>query len=326
MKQLSKTIGRILFYIFILAVAGWTASLTLAEVKEILPGDPITPYFALALFDGGAITWLFVFLGHAKGLVQRAVSLLMLVLDLAGVVVLSAGRLLMGGQDLAEIPPELGEAMVWALIAATLINLVAIYVFHIADPETMQQIELQTLDDTIQAEALSQARANIENEVQALGAILAARSTARLKYSLRLQMNDQEARELLTDGQSPAPLVIPAQKKRTQDPGIVAALRRKFKRPPQPVAVYEQTVPEVKPQEYGPEWENSTEISPTLDAYAWVCLNCDGHNRAYTRKCQWCEQPRTNKSPVTAFADIPGIPKAQEEPPTANDAPFQAGE
>ena len=88
MKQLLKTIGAILFYIFILAVAGWTASLTLAEVRVILPNDPITPYFALALFDGGALTWLLVFLGHAKGLAQRAIAIMLLVLDLAGVVCL----------------------------------------------------------------------------------------------------------------------------------------------------------------------------------------------------------------------------------------------
>ncbi len=55
MKQVSATIGKIVFYIFVLAVAAWTASLTLGEMRAILPNDPITPYFALALFDGGAL-------------------------------------------------------------------------------------------------------------------------------------------------------------------------------------------------------------------------------------------------------------------------------
>ena len=92
MKELSSTIGKILFYVFIVAVFAWTASLTLAMVRIILPNDPITPYFALALFDGGALTWLMAFIGHAKGLIQRAIAVLSLVLDLAGVVALSAGR------------------------------------------------------------------------------------------------------------------------------------------------------------------------------------------------------------------------------------------
>lgn len=240
MKQLAKAIGGILFYIFILAVAGWTASLTLAEVKVILPGDPITPFFALALFDGGAVTWLLVFIGHAKGLTQRAISLLMLVLDLAGVVILSAGRLMMGGQALADIPKEMGANMVYALIGATLINLIAIYAFHIADPETMQQIELQTLDDSIQAEALAQARANIEAEVQALGAVIAARSTARLKYALRLPMNNTETGELMTGD------IIQAQPKPKAKgaPAWFMNIRRKMARRRQPVATYEQAIPQ----------------------------------------------------------------------------------
>ena len=246
MKQLLKTIGAILFYIFVLVVAGWTASLTLAEVKVILPNDPITPYFALALFDGGAVTWLLVFIGHAKGLPQRAIAILMLVLDLAGVIVLSAGRLLMGGQALADIPKELGATMVYAVIGATLINLIAIYAFHIADPETMQQIELQTLDDTIQAEAISQARANVEREVQALASVLAARATGRLKYQLRLPVNDHEAHEILTADGKPAPLIIPAEKRKGA-PSWLVGLRRKFaRRGPVPITTtYEQTSPAV---------------------------------------------------------------------------------
>lgn len=353
MKQLAKAIGKILFWIFILAVAGWTASLTLAEVKAILPGDPITPYFALALFDGGAVTWLLVFIGHAKGLTQRAISLLLLVLDLAGIVILSAGRLLMGGQTLADVPKELGANMVYALIGATLINLIAIYAFHVSDPETMQTIELQTLDDSIQAEAMSQARANIEAEVQELAAIIAARSTARLKYALRLPTNDRETRELLTGEVSPAPLVIPAEPKpqATNAGTLFANLRRKMTRRRQPVATYEQAIPHPTmdaradelenkqprtiadavqqgireaqagaPDNYGPQWKASTDITPTLDAYAWVCSHCEGSNAPYVRKCQWCQQPRTNGSAVTAFSDMP--PANQEEAKPASDSPF----
>ena len=248
MKQLLKVIGSILFYVFILAVAGWTASLTLAEVKTILPGDPVTPFFALALFDGGALVWLLAFIGHAKGLAQRAISIILLVIDLAGVVVLSAGRLLTGGQDLATVGNDIGAYMVYALIGATIINLIAIYAFHIADPETMQQIELQTLDDTIQAEALTQARANIENEVQQLAAILAARATGRLKYSLRLPMSNTETQEVIADGNATAPLIIPAVKRSPSIQGAPAWLlnfgRKWSKRKANvPMTTYEQNIP-----------------------------------------------------------------------------------
>ena len=63
MKKLYATIGKIIFYLFVVAVFAWTASLTLGEMKQILPNDPITPYFALALFDIGAIAWLMAWHG-----------------------------------------------------------------------------------------------------------------------------------------------------------------------------------------------------------------------------------------------------------------------
>lgn len=212
MNELLKTIGKIFFYIFILAVAGWTASLTLAEVRVILPNDAVTPWFALALFDGGALVWLLAFTGHAKGIPQRAVALLLLVMDLVGVIVLSAGRLMTGGQQLIEVSQTMGANMVYALIVATVINLVAIYAFHIADPDTMEAIDFQTLDDKIKQEALKQAKVNIEGEVQQLGAILAARATGRLKYNLRLPMNDGEVSQVLEGEvvQAAAPIGVPA--------------------------------------------------------------------------------------------------------------------
>lgn len=193
MKKLTATIGKIVFYLFVLAVAAWTASLTLAEVKAILPNDPLTPYFALALFDGGAIAWLAAWIGHARGMAQRSISVIMLLLDLAGIVLLSAGRLLGGGQTMTDIPQALAQAVIYGVIGATLANLAAIYAFHITDPQTVEDIETAILEDTLQAEAMKQAQANIEREAQQLGAILAARATGKLKYRLALPMADSEA-------------------------------------------------------------------------------------------------------------------------------------
>ena len=197
MKKLSSTIGKIVFYLFVLAVAGWTASLTLAEMKAILPNDVMTPYFALALFDGGALAWLMAWMGHARGLMQRSISVIMLVIDLAGVVLLSAGRLLGGGQTMTEIPPALAMAVIYGVIGATLANLAAIYFFHISDPETMESIETAILEDTLQAEAMKQAQQNIERQAQQLGAILAARATGKLKYRLALPMGEDESTEVI---------------------------------------------------------------------------------------------------------------------------------
>lgn len=206
-------IGKGIFYLFILAIGAWTASLTVAEVRVILPNDPITPYLALCLFDGGAIAWLTAWAGHARGTAQRAISLTMLVIDLAGVALLSAGRLFMGGQTLTEAPENLGMFVVYGIAISTILNLAAAYAFHIADPEIIEQIETGILEDTLREEAQEQARASIESEARQLGGILASRATAQLKYRLRLPMGQAEINAIdpadLTDEQEPAQ-IIPA--------------------------------------------------------------------------------------------------------------------
>lgn len=246
MKQVSATIGKIVFYIFVLAVAAWTASLTLGEMRAILPNDPITPYFARALFDGGALAWLMAWIGHARGLMQRAISAIMLVVCLAGIVLLSAGRLLDGGQTMVTASASLSAAVIYGVIGATLANLVAIYAFHVSDPETMEAMEAGLLSDTLRNEAMKQATANIEAQAQQLGAILAARATGQLKYNLRLPMGSDEAAQANNFVDATA-RDIPAQ---PRTPGILEtwmkAAADKFKpatkpAPIMPTQIYQET-------------------------------------------------------------------------------------
>ncbi len=233
MNKIIETIGRIVFYAFVVVVFLWTASLTLSEVKTILPGDALTPIFALSLFDGGAVAWLLAWMGHARGLWQRGIALIMLVVDLLGVVLLAAGRLFTSGQSVANAPEDIGVMVVWGIIGATLLNLAAVYSFHIADPEVIAAIETGVMVDTLRDEALAQAKLNIANEAQALGAIMAARATGQIKYNLRLPMAANEAAQVI-EAQARDVDKQPAQ----QQPGVMArwimTAARKMKRNQQP--------------------------------------------------------------------------------------------
>jgi len=269
MKKLSATIGKIIFYVFVLAVFGWTASLTLQEMRAVLPNDPITPYFALALFDGGAFAWLTAWLGHARGLYQRSISVIMLVLDIAGIILLASGRLLGGGQSMVDTPTTLEAAVIYGVIIATLANLIAIYAFHTTDPDTMEEIETSILEDTLRDEAMKQANASIEGQARELGAILAARATGQLKYRLRLPMAANETAQMevidvesqdVSDTAIQAPPIfqprpVQAARPAKAKPSPLALwiaraatmARMKFARTPQPDTVYQQTTP--APQE-----------------------------------------------------------------------------
>ena len=178
------TIGA--FYVLALVLVVWSGSLTLELMSKVLPGDEITKFFALALFDGGALTWLLVFLFFAQGLPQRAVSLAVMALDLLGVFGMVLADLLLSGQQLASIPDNLGSLVVYGVSIMTAVNVAAVYIFHIGEPGNMANIELRTEQDKLQSEALTQARARLQSKAASLGARLADRLESEALYNLRL--------------------------------------------------------------------------------------------------------------------------------------------
>jgi hypothetical protein len=186
MRDVVKVCSKILFYALAAAIFAWTCSLTIALVSRLLPGDAITPFFALAIFDIGALAWALVFLFQAAGLPQRAISLLAMVLDIAGVILMSIGELFLGGQQLTAIPEGLGTIVVWAVGLWTAANLVAIYAYHIADPDEMAEIRIRSMQDKIQDEALNQVEAQAHVEAQMLAAQIAKTNYADLLARLRL--------------------------------------------------------------------------------------------------------------------------------------------
>jgi hypothetical protein len=346
MKALAGTIGKILFWVFAVLIFFWTASLSLASLREILPGDPIKPYIGLILTDIGALCWLLVFIGQAKGLGQRGVSIIMFVIDLAGVMLLSAYHLLNSGQTLAEIPAELGTAVIWGVIGLTLVNLLAAYVYHLMEPETWKSIEFGVLTDRIQGEALKQAQRNIEAEAYKLGAIISARATADLKYQLRLPLNDNETTVLSQDAQNnrvPASqMMLDAPVRTTASEPAPASWMfwKKNKKPvPHPIAqpamvTNEQTTvqqAELKPisDEYKKMYRPGTVFTDgTSLPIGWTCPNCGTDNHVGAGVCAQCSLSHDEAAAVAAQRSEPSYhpvsmgPKTKQENPPAGDAPF----
>lgn len=154
MKNVLKYLSKILFYIFCLVVLGWTASLTLQFVSTVLPGSTVEPFLALGIFDGGALVWLVMFLYGSTGLGQRAVSILLLALDLAGVAVMTIAALFLGGQTYTVPITNLGEIAVWVIAIWTFLNLAAAYAYHLLAPGTAHEITMGVAQDKVKAEAL----------------------------------------------------------------------------------------------------------------------------------------------------------------------------
>ena len=220
-NAVTKWFVGIAFTAFLLAVIGWTASLTLGVMETVLPHSPIAKWFSLVLFDGGALVWLGVYVYKAKGTPQRGVSLLVLVFDLAGIVLMAVGGVYLGGQELAAIPEGLGGALVNGVIGATIANLLAGYYYHANDPDNRERIALQHFNDTVFEESLKQAERTVKAHAREHGAIMALGLLAQFKYDLGLPMTKAEKAALTDDVidakavnipmlEAPAPRVWPA--------------------------------------------------------------------------------------------------------------------
>lgn len=194
-ERMKKWMAAAVALLFGVSIIGYTIKLTFDTMKILFPNDPILQYVAIALYDGGVIHWLTTYIARAKGTPQRGISLLMTVLDFLGVVAMVIAGIYLSGQTLASIPPWVGGAVVVVTIIASALNAGAIYFFHANDPKTIEEIQAQELEDNLNEEALDQARYQVERKAQELGAIMANRVTARLKYRLRLPMTEREYSE-----------------------------------------------------------------------------------------------------------------------------------
>jgi hypothetical protein len=150
-----KSIARGLFYGVATVLILWTASLTYSFVRTALPQVHwIVPVFALVVFDIGMLAWLKVFLDYAQGSGQRAVALIMTLVDFLGVGLMVLAEILLGGQTLVVAPVNLGEYAIWGIAFWTVMNVGAVIAFHLLHPEARRQMALRAEMDQVFDEAL----------------------------------------------------------------------------------------------------------------------------------------------------------------------------
>jgi hypothetical protein len=194
-ERMKKWMATAVALLFGVAVIGFTIKLTYDVMTKLFPNDPILRWVSIALYDGGVIAWLLTYIARAKGTPQRGISLLMTILDFLGVVAMVIGGIYLSGQTLTDIPLWIGGTIVNVTVIAATLNAGAIYFYHANAPDVIESSQAQELEDTLNEEALDQARFQVERRAQELGAIIANRVTARLKYRLRLPMTEQEYSE-----------------------------------------------------------------------------------------------------------------------------------
>jgi hypothetical protein len=162
MKHLLTWIGKLLFVVMAGALIIYAASRTLDFVNSTLgQGDQIIGYLALFATTGGALAWLAVFLWDSKGIAQKGIALVMIIIDVLGEITLfTIDTLLQSGVNglTATLAPEEIRLTVLGMSGLIGLNIIATFALHIANPENIAQIEAHFSERKIE-QAIQKAKA-----------------------------------------------------------------------------------------------------------------------------------------------------------------------
>lgn len=184
---MKKAIGTLLATLLALALLVYSAMRSLDFISLTLPPDnQVLAYFGLAALDGGLVIWLLNFLYGAKGGYQRGISLLMIIVDFAGAVIMfTMDTLYNTGQAGMTAVMTTGE-MQTAVLALSIIialNIGATVAHHILDPDNRQRMAEEDARDRIEDEALKK----ISDSVPALAAALSEDLASDVLADIRSQ-------------------------------------------------------------------------------------------------------------------------------------------
>ena len=142
----------------------YTGSRTVDLISITLPlSQQALAYVALVAFDGGLIGWTWYYLKGAKGAWQRAISVAMIFVSLAGVIIAFMGDTLYQSAQrgtLTELPPGIVLTVIIGLGAVISTNIAAFIGIQITDPNTRKEQAAQEAQDEIEEAAIAQIRAS----------------------------------------------------------------------------------------------------------------------------------------------------------------------
>lgn len=182
-----KVIGLVLVNGIGLALLIFTALRTLDLIQLTLPLESQNlGYLALVAFDGGLVGWTVYHIWAARGGWQRGISLGMIGVSLIGVLIAfgtdtqyqAAAR-----GTVATIDPELVSVAIWGMVGIIGLNIAAVVVMHLKDPDVQRMQAEEEARDKITDAALKQIASNAET----LAAELAPRLGSQWISEMRAQ-------------------------------------------------------------------------------------------------------------------------------------------
>jgi hypothetical protein len=173
-----KQIGALIVTILGGLLLVYSATRSLDFISLTLPPDrAILAYFGLAALDGGLIAWILSYLYGSHGGWQRAISILMVMVDLVGAVAMftldtlyNTGK---AGMTAALTPDELQTAVL-ALSGVIALNIAAVVAHHLSDPDKMREQAEEEAFAKVEGATLKQITKNADQLAADLAPALAA--------------------------------------------------------------------------------------------------------------------------------------------------------
>ncbi|HEY3311205.1 MAG TPA: hypothetical protein VGK00_06145 [Anaerolineales bacterium] len=138
-----KKIGALITTILGLVLLVYSAARSLDFITLTLPADrQILAYFGLAALDGGLLAWLLAYLYGSRGGWQRAISILMVIVDTIGAVIMfTLDTLFNTGKAgmTAAMSQDTLQTAVLALSGIIALNIVSVIAHHLTDPDKLRE-------------------------------------------------------------------------------------------------------------------------------------------------------------------------------------------
>lgn len=173
-----KKIGMLLVTILGGALLVYSATRSLDFIELTLPEDrKILAYFGFAALDGGLIAWLLSYLYGSRGGWQRAISILMVCVDVVGAIAMftldtlyNTGK---AGMTKAMTPEEMTSAVL-GLSGIIALNIIATVAHHITDPDKLREQAEEEAFSKVEDATLKQISKNADQLAAGLAPIMAA--------------------------------------------------------------------------------------------------------------------------------------------------------
>jgi len=189
MNNLKTSFAKLLFFVLAGILFVWSGRLTFSLVSTLLPDMQFAPAFAIILFDGGVIVWLMLFINGSSGIGQRLTSIVLVLLDLAGIGMVAMLELYLSGQTLSVIPEGIADLAVPTVAVYTLINILGVVAYHLSDPKAATAITIQVQKDKVQAAGLK----SLEQKMDVIGDQLANELGEELKNSVLAELRNSSS-------------------------------------------------------------------------------------------------------------------------------------